>query len=151
MNHVHVGMACQEATIMLHKKQNETILKWQSIKTLKSFENNWINIGHKFKMNNLKRNIVLEIGHWPRGSLFNNVRQMTLETWKKNKCDKIKSLKTNWMIKRTSIIPINDKIKTNTTLPLFLTYQGKFPKKNDVKYLASSRENRGFSSSNKPR
>lgn len=54
------------------------------------------------------------------------------------------------MIKRISIIPINDKIKTNTTLPLFMTYQGKFPKKNDVKYLASSRENRGFSSSNKP-
>lgn len=52
-------------------------------------------------------------------SLFNNVRQMTLETWKKNKCDKIKSLKTNWMIKRTSIIPINDKIKTNTTFHYF--------------------------------
>lgn len=27
MNHVHVGMACQEAAIMLDKKQNETILK----------------------------------------------------------------------------------------------------------------------------
>lgn len=155
MNHVHVGMACQEATIMLNKKQNETILKWQSIKTLKSFENNWINIDHKFKMNNLKRNTLfwkVATGHVvQKTSLFNNVRQMTLETWKKNKCDKIQSLKTNWMIKRISIIPINDKIKTNSILPLFLTYQGKFPKKNDVKYLASSRENRGFSSSNKPR
>lgn len=155
MNHVHVGMACQEAAIMLDKKQNETILKWQPIKTLKSFENNWINIDHKFKMNNLKRNTLfcyVATGHVvQKTSLFNNLRQMTLETWKKNKCDKIKCLKTNWMIKRISIIPINGKIKTNTTLPLFLTYQGKFPKKNDVKYLASSRENRGFSSSNKPR
>lgn len=50
-------------------------------------------------MNNLKRNTLfwkVATGHVvQKTSLFNNVRQMTLETWKKNKCDKIKCLKTN--------------------------------------------------------
>lgn len=127
MSHVHVGMACKVALIMLHeKKQSETILKWQSIKHW-----NILKIIESILITNLKWQFKKEthcFGMWllvvQKTSLFDNVRQTTLETWEKNKCDKIKSLNTNWMITSTSIIPINDTIKRNTTLPLLCDLPG---------------------------
>lgn len=53
------------------------------------------------------------------------------------------------MIKCIFIIFINDKIKMNIIFLLFMIYQGKFLKKNDVKYFVSFCENCGFFSSNK--
>lgn len=47
-----------------------------------------------YKRNTLFWNVAT--GHVvQKTSLFDNVRQTTLETWEKNKCDKIKSLNTN--------------------------------------------------------